>query len=43
MLISFSAGVVRLATDEKGAAAIKRGNEAMYLVKRFGKNRVVGG
>lgn len=42
VLITFSAGVVQLAVDEKGAAAIKRADEAMYLAKRAGKNRVVG-
>jgi len=42
MLITFSAGVVQLAPDEKGTDAIKRADEAMYLAKRAGKNRVVG-
>jgi diguanylate cyclase len=42
VLITFSAGVVQLATDEKGATAIKRADQAMYLAKRAGKNRVVG-
>jgi diguanylate cyclase len=42
LLITFSAGVVQLAADEKGASAIKRADEAMYLAKRAGKNRVVG-
>ena len=42
LLITFSAGVAQLATDESGASAIKRADEAMYLAKRTGKNRVVG-
>jgi diguanylate cyclase len=43
VLITFSAGVAQLATDETGAEAIKRADKAMYLAKRAGKNRVVGG
>ena len=42
ILITFSAGVAQLATDEKGADAIRRADQAMYLAKRAGKNRVVG-
>ncbi|MEY3124983.1 MAG: hypothetical protein RLZZ573_1503, partial [Pseudomonadota bacterium] len=42
ILITFSAGVVQLAADEKGVDAIKRADQAMYLAKRAGKNRVVG-
>jgi diguanylate cyclase len=42
VLITFSAGVVQLASEEKGAQAIKRADQAMYLAKRAGKNRVVG-
>jgi diguanylate cyclase len=42
ILITFSAGVAQLANDESGAAAIKRADQAMYLAKRAGKNRVLG-
>jgi diguanylate cyclase len=42
ILITFSAGVAQLAPDETGAAAIKRADQAMYLAKRAGKNRVLG-
>ena len=41
VLITFSAGVAQLAADEKGAEAIKRADQAMYLAKRAGKNRVL--
>jgi diguanylate cyclase len=43
ILITFSAGVAQLTTDESGADAIKRADQAMYLAKRAGKNRVMGG
>ncbi len=43
VLITFSAGVAQLAADESGADAIKRADQAMYLAKRAGKNRVLGG
>jgi diguanylate cyclase len=43
ILITFSAGVAQLAADETGVEAIKRADKAMYLAKRAGKNRVVGG
>jgi len=43
ILITFSAGVAQFATDESGADAIKRADKAMYLAKRAGKNRVLGG
>lgn len=42
ILITFSAGVAQLAPDEKGIDAIRRADQAMYLAKRAGKNRVVG-
>ncbi len=42
ILITFSAGVAQLLTDEKGVDAIRRADQAMYLAKRAGKNRVVG-
>lgn len=43
VLITFSAGVAQFAPDEAGAEAIKRADQAMYLAKRAGKNRVLGG
>lgn len=42
VLITFSAGVAQLAAAETGADAIKRADQAMYLAKRAGKNRVIG-
>ncbi len=42
VLITFSAGVAQLLTGETGAEAIKRADQAMYLAKRTGKNRVLG-
>ncbi len=42
ILITFSAGVAQLATGESGTDAIKRADQAMYLAKRAGKNRVIG-
>ena len=42
VLITFSAGVAQLAADETGPEAIKRADQAMYLAKRSGKNRVLG-
>ncbi len=41
LLITFSAGVAQLADGENGVDAIKRADQAMYLAKRSGKNRVV--
>jgi diguanylate cyclase len=43
VLITFSAGVAQLTPNESGTDAIKRADKAMYLAKRAGKNRVVGG
>lgn len=43
VLITFSAGVAQLAADESGADAVKRADQAMYLAKRAGKNRVLSG
>jgi diguanylate cyclase len=43
VLITFSAGVVQMETDESGINAIKRADRAMYLAKRAGKNRVMAG
>ncbi len=42
ILITFSAGVAQLAPDETGPDAIRRADQAMYLAKRAGKNRVLG-
>ncbi len=41
ILITFSAGVAQLGPDESSADAIKRADQAMYLAKRAGKNRVL--
>lgn len=41
VLITFSAGVAQLVAGETGAQAIKRADQAMYLAKRAGKNRVL--
>lgn len=42
VLITFSAGVAQLADGEAAAEAVKRADQAMYLAKRAGKNRVLG-
>lgn len=42
ILITFSAGVAQLGADESGMEAIRRADQAMYLAKRAGKNRVLG-
>jgi diguanylate cyclase len=42
VLITFSAGVAQVATEEEPADAIRRADQAMYLAKRAGKNRVLG-
>ena len=41
VLITFSAGVTQLQTDDTQASVIKRADEAMYQAKQTGKNRVV--
>lgn len=41
ILITFSCGVAELGVDEEPAGTIKRADQAMYLAKRAGKNRVV--
>ncbi|MBS1145337.1 MAG: hypothetical protein H6R14_2743 [Proteobacteria bacterium] len=43
ILITFSAGVAQLGAEETGTDAIRRADQAMYLAKRAGKNRVMGG
>ncbi|MCK9388696.1 MAG: GGDEF domain-containing protein [Sulfuritalea sp.] len=43
VLITFSAGVAQMTPMETSAEAIKRADKAMYLAKRAGKNRVLGG
>jgi len=42
VLITFSAGVAQVAPAEPGMDAIRRADQAMYLAKRAGKNRVIG-
>lgn len=42
VLITFSAGVAQLAADEAPNDCIRRADQAMYLAKRAGKNRVLG-
>ena len=41
ILITFSAGVAQLDAEESGQDAIKRADQAMYLAKRAGRNRVM--
>lgn len=41
VLITFSCGVAQLSDDETPHDALKRADEAMYLAKRSGKNRVI--
>jgi diguanylate cyclase len=43
LLITFSAGIAQLAGHESGVDAIARADQAMYLAKRAGKNRVMLG
>ena len=42
VLITFSAGVAQVTEEEKPGDAIRRADQAMYLAKRAGKNRVLG-
>ena len=42
VLITFSAGVAQVGSNESGHDAIRRADQAMYLAKRAGKNRVLG-
>ncbi len=42
VVITFSAGVAQLNNEEPGMDAIRRADQAMYMAKRLGKNRVVG-
>jgi len=42
VLITFSAGGTQWRAGEDGMAAIHRADEAMYLAKQAGKNRVMG-
>ena len=42
IVITFSAGVAQLAAGETPQDAIARADQAMYLAKRAGKNRVLG-
>ena len=41
LLITFSCGVAELDPEENPAVALKRADDAMYMAKRAGKNRVV--
>lgn len=41
LLITFSAGVAELGGEESAMTAFQRADQAMYLAKRGGKNRVV--
>jgi diguanylate cyclase len=42
VLITFSAGVAQVTEEEQPGDAIRRADQAMYLAKRAGKNRVLG-
>lgn len=42
ILITFSAGVTQLTAGESAAQALRRADQAMYLAKRAGRNRVHG-
>lgn len=41
LLITFSAGVTQLRSDEQPEHAVDRADKAMYIAKRSGKNRVI--
>ncbi|WP_298603792.1 GGDEF domain-containing protein [Zoogloea sp.] len=41
LLITFSAGVTQLRSDEAPEHAVDRADKAMYIAKRSGKNRVI--
>ena len=41
VLITFSAGVAQVHASETGVGALQRADQAMYLAKRSGKNRVI--
>jgi diguanylate cyclase len=41
IFITFSAGIAQLAGEETAEQALQRADQAMYLAKRAGKNRVV--
>jgi diguanylate cyclase len=41
ILVTFSAGVAQLGTDESQEELIGRADKAMYQAKQTGKNRVV--
>ena len=41
ILITFSAGVSQIQKGEAPSSALKRADEAMYVAKRTGKNKVV--
>lgn len=43
ILITFSAGVTLMLPEESSEAAFERADQAMYLAKRTGKNRVING
>ena len=43
VLITFSAGVAQFMPGESRKTALKRADQAMYLAKRSGKNRVMAG
>ncbi len=42
IVITFSAGVAQVVPDEPAPDAVKRADQAMYLAKRAGRNRVMG-